>query len=168
MSARGNLRRALVTGGGKFFQQIFDLLFGAPAELNDRRLQCAGFGRGIFETRTCGDNQVRAAFANVTLVGPGRREVNVKLVLNVDVAAVTMMVPAFGPAVTLVEACPLGPVGADDEPSDALPLVTVVASSVVIRLSSRTDPSSSLLGKWIVIAAAAAAAVPLVAWASER
>src|SRR5712671_2441341 len=66
-----------------------------------------------------------AAFANVTLVGPGRREVNVKLVLNVDVAAVTMMVPAFGPAVTLVEACPLGPVGADDEPSEALPLVTV-------------------------------------------
>src|SRR5437763_1008106 len=48
-----------------------------------------------------------AALANVTLVGPGRREVSVKLVLNVEVAAVTTMVPAFGPAVTVVEACPL-------------------------------------------------------------
>jgi hypothetical protein len=43
----------------------------------------------------------------------------------------------------------------------------VVASGVVVGLSSRAK-SSSLLGKWIVILAAAAAAVPLVAWASER
>src|SRR5437763_11202725 len=66
-----------------------------------------------------------AALANVTLVGPGRREVSVKLVLNVEVAAVTTMVPAFGPAVTVVEACPLAPVGTDAEPRDAVPLVTV-------------------------------------------
>src|SRR5690349_19079824 len=66
-----------------------------------------------------------AALANVTVVGPGRREVSVKFVLNVEVAAVTTMVPAFGPAVTLVEACPLAPVGTDAEPRDALPLVTV-------------------------------------------
>jgi hypothetical protein len=43
----------------------------------------------------------------------------------------------------------------------------VVASGVVVGLSSRAK-SSSLLGKWIVILAAAAVAVPLVAWASER
>jgi 4-hydroxybenzoate polyprenyltransferase len=42
-----------------------------------------------------------------------------------------------------------------------------VVGVVVVGLSSRADPSS-LLGKWIVIVAAAVAAVPLVAWASER
>jgi 4-hydroxybenzoate polyprenyltransferase len=50
----------------------------------------------------------------------------------------------------------------------ALSLVTVAASGVVAGLSSRANPSSSLLGKWVVIAAAAVAAVPLVTWASER
>jgi 4-hydroxybenzoate polyprenyltransferase len=50
----------------------------------------------------------------------------------------------------------------------ALSLVTVAASGVVAGLSSRANPSSSLLGKWVVIAAAAVAAVPLVIWASER
>jgi hypothetical protein len=49
----------------------------------------------------------------------------------------------------------------------ALPLVTVVAAGVVVGLSSRSDRFSSWLIKWIVIAAAALAAVPLVAWASE-
>jgi hypothetical protein len=42
-----------------------------------------------------------------------------------------------------------------------------VVGVVVVGLSSRANPSS-LLGKWIVIVAAAVAAVPLVAWASER
>jgi 4-hydroxybenzoate polyprenyltransferase len=42
-----------------------------------------------------------------------------------------------------------------------------VVGVVVVGLSSRADPSS-LPGKWIVIVAAAVAAVPLVAWASER
>jgi 1,4-dihydroxy-2-naphthoate octaprenyltransferase len=46
-----------------------------------------------------------------------------------------------------------------------LSLVTVVASGVVVGLSSRGHPSP-LLGKWVVIGAAALAAVPLVAWAS--
>jgi 4-hydroxybenzoate polyprenyltransferase len=50
----------------------------------------------------------------------------------------------------------------------ALSLATVVASGVVIALSFRSNPSSALLGKWIVIAAAATAAVPLVVSASER
>ena len=50
----------------------------------------------------------------------------------------------------------------------ALLLVTIAASAVVAGLSSRAKPWSSLLGKWIVIAAAALAAVPLVMWASER
>jgi 4-hydroxybenzoate polyprenyltransferase len=49
----------------------------------------------------------------------------------------------------------------------ALPLVTVVAAGVAVGLSSRSDRFSSSLIKWIVIAAAALAAVPLVAWASE-
>jgi len=49
----------------------------------------------------------------------------------------------------------------------ALFLMGVVASGLVVGLSSRAK-SSSLLGKWIVILAAAVAAVPLVAWASER
>ena len=49
----------------------------------------------------------------------------------------------------------------------ALSLVTIVASLVVVGLSSRAN-RSSLLGKWIVIAAAALAAVPLVLSASER
>jgi hypothetical protein len=38
----------------------------------------------------------------------------------------------------------------------------------VVAVSSRANPSSALLGKWIVIAAAAMAAVPLVVSASER
>ena len=50
----------------------------------------------------------------------------------------------------------------------ALSLVAVVASGVVVGLSSRTVRLSSLFGKWIVIAAAALAAVPLVAEASGR
>src|SRR5579859_2879645 len=86
-----------------------------------------------------------AAFLKVTLVGPGRREVSVKFVLNVEVAAVTTIVPAFGPAVTLVEACPLAPVGADDEPSEALPLVTVkvtVAPCTGLPLASTTFTTS--------------------------
>jgi len=50
----------------------------------------------------------------------------------------------------------------------ALSLVAVVASGVVVGLRSRTGRLSSLFGKWIVIAAAALAAVPLVAEASGR
>jgi 4-hydroxybenzoate polyprenyltransferase len=50
----------------------------------------------------------------------------------------------------------------------ALSLVAVVASGVVVGLSARANPSSSLLGKWAVIAAAVVAAVPLVVSASER
>jgi 4-hydroxybenzoate polyprenyltransferase len=49
-----------------------------------------------------------------------------------------------------------------------LSLVAVVASGAVVAVSSRANPSSALLGKWIVIAAAAMAAVPLVVSASER
>jgi len=50
----------------------------------------------------------------------------------------------------------------------ALSLVAVVVSGVVVGLRSRTGRLSSLFGKWIVIAAAALAAVPLVAEASGR
>jgi len=50
----------------------------------------------------------------------------------------------------------------------ALGLAAVVASGVVAGLSSRPNRVSPLLGKWIVIAAAALAAVPLVAEASGR
>ena len=50
----------------------------------------------------------------------------------------------------------------------ALSLVAVVASGVVVGLSARANPSSSMLGKWAVIAAAVVAAVPLVVSASER
>jgi 4-hydroxybenzoate polyprenyltransferase len=55
------------------------------------------------------------------------------------------------------------------QPSIAtLPLVTLIASVVVVGLSSRTKQSASGLGKWLVIAAALLAAVPLVAWVSGR
>jgi hypothetical protein len=47
-------------------------------------------------------------------------------------------------------------------------LVTIAASGVVIALSARGGPSSSLPGKWVVIGAAALAAVPLVVSASGR
>ena len=50
----------------------------------------------------------------------------------------------------------------------ALSLVAIVASGVVVGLSTRANPSSSMLGKWVVIAAAVVAAVPLVVSASER
>jgi 4-hydroxybenzoate polyprenyltransferase len=50
----------------------------------------------------------------------------------------------------------------------ALSLAILVASGVVLILISRADRSSSLLGKWVVIAAAALAAVPLVVSASGR
>jgi 4-hydroxybenzoate polyprenyltransferase len=50
----------------------------------------------------------------------------------------------------------------------ALSLVAVVATGVVVGLSCGASRLSSLLGKWIVIAAAALAAVPLVAEASGR
>ena len=49
----------------------------------------------------------------------------------------------------------------------ALSLAFVVASAALAVLSSRGEPPP-LVGKWIVIAAAALAAVPLVAAASER
>jgi 4-hydroxybenzoate polyprenyltransferase len=49
----------------------------------------------------------------------------------------------------------------------ALSVVAVAASGLVVGLSSRANPSAQL-GKWFMIAAAAVAAVPLVAWASER
>ncbi|HKV29728.1 MAG TPA: UbiA family prenyltransferase [Candidatus Dormibacteraeota bacterium] len=49
----------------------------------------------------------------------------------------------------------------------ALSLVAVAGSGVVVGLSARGTPSSSLLGKWAVIAAAAVAAVPLVVSVSE-
>src|SRR5260370_38189508 len=51
-----------------------------------------------------------AALVNVTLVGPGRREVRLKVALKVDVIAVTTIGPAVAPAVTVGEACPLTPV----------------------------------------------------------
>jgi 4-hydroxybenzoate polyprenyltransferase len=50
----------------------------------------------------------------------------------------------------------------------ALSLVAVAGSGLVVGLSARGTPSSSLLGKWAVIAAAAVAAVPLVVSVSER
>jgi 4-hydroxybenzoate polyprenyltransferase len=50
----------------------------------------------------------------------------------------------------------------------ALSLVAIVASGVVLRLSARANPSSSRLGKWAVISAAAVSAVPLVVSVSER
>jgi 4-hydroxybenzoate polyprenyltransferase len=53
-------------------------------------------------------------------------------------------------------------------PIGALSLVAVVGSGVVVGLSARRTPSSSLLGKWALIAAAAVAAVPLVVSVSER
>ena len=49
----------------------------------------------------------------------------------------------------------------------ALSLVTVVAAGIVLGLSFRANPSP-LIGKWIVIAAAVVAAVPLVVSASGR
>jgi 4-hydroxybenzoate polyprenyltransferase len=49
----------------------------------------------------------------------------------------------------------------------ALALVTVAAAAIVLGLSFRANPSP-LLGKWIVIAAAVVAAVPLVVSASGR
>jgi len=49
----------------------------------------------------------------------------------------------------------------------ALPLGTVVAAAIVLGLSLRANPSP-LVGKWIVIAAAVVAAVPLVVSASGR
>ncbi|HEX9096657.1 MAG TPA: UbiA family prenyltransferase [Candidatus Dormibacteraeota bacterium] len=49
----------------------------------------------------------------------------------------------------------------------ALSLVTVVAAGIVLGLSFRAKPYP-LVGKWIVIAAAAVAAVPLVVSASGR
>ncbi|MDQ6714417.1 MAG: UbiA family prenyltransferase [Candidatus Dormibacteraeota bacterium] len=55
------------------------------------------------------------------------------------------------------------------QPSIAtISLVTVGASGILVSLSSRANLSSLLLGKWILIAAAALTAIPLVAWASER
>jgi 4-hydroxybenzoate polyprenyltransferase len=48
-----------------------------------------------------------------------------------------------------------------------LSAIAVVASGLVVGLSSRGNPSP-LLGKWLLIALAVAAAVPLVAWASGR
>jgi 4-hydroxybenzoate polyprenyltransferase len=50
----------------------------------------------------------------------------------------------------------------------ALSLVTLVAGLVVLIFISRPNRWSSLLGKWVVIAAAAVAAVPLVVSASGR
>jgi len=50
----------------------------------------------------------------------------------------------------------------------ALSLVAVVASALVAGLGSGDHPSSSLLGKWVVIGAAALAAVPLVVSVSGR
>jgi 4-hydroxybenzoate polyprenyltransferase len=50
----------------------------------------------------------------------------------------------------------------------ALSLIAVVASGVVVGLSARANPSSSMLGKWALIAAAVVAAVPLVVSVSER
>ena len=50
----------------------------------------------------------------------------------------------------------------------ALSLVAVVASGAVVGLSARANPSSSMLGKWALIAAVAVAAVPLVVSVSER
>ena len=50
----------------------------------------------------------------------------------------------------------------------ALSLVTVAASGLVVGISSRAGRLSSLFGKWMVIAAAALAAVPLVVEASGR
>ncbi len=50
----------------------------------------------------------------------------------------------------------------------ALSLAAVVASGVVVGLSARANPSSSMLGKWAVIAAAVVAAVPLVVSVSDR
>ncbi|MEA2668231.1 MAG: hypothetical protein QOJ33_1165 [Chloroflexota bacterium] len=49
----------------------------------------------------------------------------------------------------------------------ALPVVTVVAAGIVLGLSFRAN-LSPLIGKWIVIAAAAVVAVPLVVSASGR
>ena len=43
-----------------------------------------------------------------------------------------------------------------------LSIITVVASGLVLGLSSQANRSSALLGKWMVIAAAALAALPLV------
>jgi 4-hydroxybenzoate polyprenyltransferase len=49
----------------------------------------------------------------------------------------------------------------------ALSAIAVVASGLLVGLSSRGNPSP-VLGKWLLIALAVAAAVPLVAWASGR
>ena len=50
----------------------------------------------------------------------------------------------------------------------ALSLIAVVASGLLVGISSRGHASSSLLGKWAIIAAAAVSAVPLVLSASGR
>ena len=50
----------------------------------------------------------------------------------------------------------------------ALSLVSVVAAALLVSLRWRGHPSSLLLGKWVVIALATAAAVPLVVSASGR
>jgi 4-hydroxybenzoate polyprenyltransferase len=78
-----------------------------------------------------------------------------------EVAAVGLLLVG-----TMVAIIPL--IGRGQISIGALSLVTVVASGAVVGLSSRTKPSSSLLGKWVVITAAAVAAVPLVVSVSER
>jgi len=59
-------------------------------------------------------------------------------------------------------------IGRGQSSTAALSLVAVVASGVVVGLSSRAGRLSPLVGKWMVIVAAALAAVPLVAQASGR
>ena len=59
-------------------------------------------------------------------------------------------------------------IGRGQSSTAALSLVAVAASGVVVGLSSRAGRLSSLLGKWMVIVAAALAAVPLVVEASGR
>src|SRR5579864_4672148 len=86
-----------------------------------------------------------AALLNVTLLGPGRREVNVKVTLKLAEVAVTLIVPALALAVTVVEAWPFVPVGADAGPSDALPVVTwnvTVAPCTGFPLASKTFTTS--------------------------
>src|ERR1700685_1684672 len=86
-----------------------------------------------------------AAFANITLFGPGGFAVRVKVALRPAVVALIWMVPAIAPAVTVVEDCPFAPVVADGVPNVAVPLMTwnvMVAPGTGFPLASATDTTT--------------------------
>src|SRR5580698_8436056 len=65
-----------------------------------------------------------APLTTVMLDGPNGCAVSVKLTLKVADVAVTVIVPGVPPAVTVVDACPVASVMAEEDPSEAVPEVT--------------------------------------------